>query len=232
MKTIGILGGMGPLATIDLYKRIILRTKANKDQDHIHVIIDSNTKIPDRTQCIISNGKSPLNEMIKSAHKLEKAGADFLIMPCNTAHYFYNELIRNIDIPFLNMLEITVNYITENYGKEIVAGLLATDGTNKSGIYGYYFNKANIKLIRPEKFQSYVMNFIYNDMKTCNYNLTPHSFLKAIDELKENGADIFILGCTELSLWADIYNFKEKFVDPIDILAEKAITFAGAQLKT
>ena len=87
MKTIGIIGGMGPLATVDLYRRIVLRTKAERDQDHIHVIIDSNTDIPDRTKAIIADGEDPTVELVKSAKRLEHAGADFLIMPCNTAHY-------------------------------------------------------------------------------------------------------------------------------------------------
>lgn len=230
MKTIGILGGMGPLATADLYKKIILKTKAERDQDHIHVLIDGNTNIPDRTSSIIANGEDPLIEMIKSARMLEKAGADFLIMPCNTAHYFYDELTNNIKIPFLNMLELTVKYIKDKYGDNVIVGLLATDGTNQSGIYDEYFNKAGIKLIKPNETQKYVMEFIYEGIKKGNYTIGTYGFFKAVDELKENGAEIFILGCTELSSAAEIYEFEGNFVDPMDILAENAIKFAGGSI--
>ena len=94
MKTIGIIGGMGPLSTVHLFERIVLRTKAQKDQDHIRVLIDSNTNIPDRTKAIISDGEDPVRELVNSAKILENSGADFLIMPCNTAHYFIDEIKR------------------------------------------------------------------------------------------------------------------------------------------
>ena len=231
MKTIGIIGGMGPLATADLYRRIILKTKAETDQEHIHVIIDGNTNIPDRTKSIISNGESPLNEMIKSAKNLENSGADFLIMSCNTAHYYYRDLCQVINIPFINMLEETVKFIEENYGKSVIAGLLATDGTIATGIYDSYFDSANIKIIKPGDTQKYVMEFIYEGIKKGNFQFGRENFFKAVDELAENGAEIFILGCTELSSAKDIFNFNGSFIDPLDVIAEKAINFAGGEVK-
>jgi len=96
MKTIGIIGGMGPLATVHLFERIVLRTKAEKGQDHIRVLIDSNTNIQDRTKAILGIGESPVKELVNSAKILENSGADFLIMPCNTAHYFIDEIKKNI----------------------------------------------------------------------------------------------------------------------------------------
>jgi aspartate racemase len=103
MKTIGMIGGMGPLATVHLFERIVLRTKAEKDQDHIRIIIDNNTNIQDRTKAILGYGESPVKELVGSAKMLEKSGADFLIMPCNTAHYFIDHIKKNIKIPFINM---------------------------------------------------------------------------------------------------------------------------------
>ena len=132
MKTIGIIGGMGPLATVHLFERIVLRTKAEKDQEHIRVLIDSNTNIPDRTKAILGNGKSPVKELVNSAKILENGGADFLIMPCNTAHYFIEEIKKNISIPFINMIEESVKFTYDKYGKEAVVGIMATDGTIKT----------------------------------------------------------------------------------------------------
>ena len=103
-KTIGILGGMGPLATADLFRKITLLTKAGCDNDHIRVYIDSNAQIPDRTAAILHGGKDPLPEMRSALHSLEACGAGCVIMPCNTAHYFLPQLQAETKLPFLSML--------------------------------------------------------------------------------------------------------------------------------
>ena len=110
-KIIGILGGMGPEATADLFYRIIRSTPVKRDQDHPRTIIYSNSKVPDRTAAILGKGPSPLPEMTMAATKLEKTGADFIVIPCNTAHYFIEELRKEIDIPILDMIELTAKTI-------------------------------------------------------------------------------------------------------------------------
>lgn len=230
MKTVGIIGGMGPLATADLFRRIICKTDAHTDQGHLHVLIDSNSDIPDRTKSIVSNGDSPLVELIKSAKRLETAGADFLIMGCNTAHYYYRDICKAINIPFLNIIEETVNYIEKTYGNNIVVGLLATDGTISTGIYDAYFQKANIKLITPVLTQKNVMEFIYEGIKKGNYSFNKKSFFEAVEELRVHGAEVILLGCTELSSAKDLFHFDDDFIDPLDIIAEKAIQFAGGKV--
>lgn len=231
MKTIGIIGGMGPLATVDLFKRIVDKTKAECDQDHIHILIDCNTDIPDRTKSIISQGQSPLKEMIKTAKTLENAGADFLIIACNTAHYYYKDLSSTITIPILNMLEETTKFIKNKYGKDVVVGLLATDGTISTGIYNRYFEKKGIKVIYPKETQGKVMDYIYQGVKKGNYEGCKEGFLDAVQELRDLGADLVLLGCTELSAANDVFNFKGNFVDPMDIIAIRAIEFAGGTVR-
>ncbi len=230
MKTIGIIGGMGPLATADLYRRIILRTKALKDQDHIHVLIDSNTNIPDRTKAIIANGEDPTIELIKSAKMLEQGGADFLVMPCNTAHYFIDTIKKSVCIPFVNMIEETVKYTYDKYGKDTVVGIMATDGTIKSEIYESYYNKLGIKTIIPEKTQEKLMKFIYDIIKSGNYEEGTTLLFECVEELKENGAQCFLLGCTELSSAQYLYNIEGSFINPIEVLTEVSIIYAGAKL--
>lgn len=230
MKTVGIIGGMGPLATVDLYRRIVLRTKALKDQDHIHVIIDSNTNIPDRTKAIIANSEDPTIELIKSAKMLEASGADFLIMPCNTAHYFIDVIKENVHIPFINMLDETVKYTYDKYGKHIVVGIMATDGTIKSKLYEDYYNKLGIKTVVPDETQAEIMKFIYDVIKSGKYDEGTELFYKCVSELKEKGADAFLLGCTELSSAQYLYNFEGPFINPMEVLTEATIKYAGGEI--
>ena len=230
MKTIGIIGGMGPLATVDLYRRIVLRTKAEKDQEHIHVIIDNNTNIPDRTKAIVGGGGDPTIELIKSAKMLERSGADFLIMPCNTAHYFIDILKESVHIPFVNMLEETVQYTLDKYGRDKVVGIMATDGTIKSKIYENYYSKLGIKTVVPEKTQEKIVKFIYDVIKSGKYNEGTDLFFECVEELKSMGADIFLLGCTELSSAQYLYKFEGTFINPMEVLTEKSIVYAGGQL--
>ncbi|NLJ57778.1 MAG: amino acid racemase [Tissierellia bacterium] len=230
MKTIGIIGGMGPLATVHLFERIVLRTKAENDQDHIPVLIDSNTNIPDRTKAILENGESPVKELRKSAQILEKGGADFLIMPCNTAHYFIEEIKTSINIPFINMPEETAKYTCNKYGKDVVVGLMATDGTIKSKIYEKYYSDLGIKTIVPIRTQEKIMSFIYDVIKKGNYNMGTDLLFECVAELKELGATVFLLGCTELSSAQYLYKLEGNFINPMEVLTERAIIFAGGQI--
>jgi len=231
MKTIGILGGMGPLATADLYKKITINTKADSDQQQLHIIIDSNTAIPDRSKCILTECGSPIPEMTHSIKRLEAAGADFLIMPCNTAHYFYRDLLKISEIPILNMLDLTVDYIKTKFGTARTIGLLATDGTSQSGIYDQYFKKAGMKLVKPSVHQKKVMDFIYEGIKKNNLTMESEGLFEAVKEMEKLGASAFILGCTELSAATDYYSFDERFIDPLLVLAKESITYAGGIVK-
>ena len=225
-KTIGIIGGMGPLATADLFKKIVVNTKANTDQEHIRVLIDNNTNIPDRTACIINNGESPVPELVKSAVALQQMGAELLIMPCNTAHYFYPYVQDAVDISVLNMIELTRSALLKKGIKK--AGLLATEGTIKSKIYQSVFENSGIDLVLPdEKELKVVMGLIYNGVKAGNNDYDVTDTKKVIDSLLERGAETLILGCTELPVAMDMYNLDYPSCDPTLELARGAITAAG-----
>ncbi len=230
MKTIGIIGGMGPLATVNLYSRIVERTKAQKDQEHIHVIIDSNNNIPDRTKAILYNGEDPTIELIKSAKRLEQAGADFLIMPCNTAHFFVNDIKESVNIPLINMIEETVKYTFDKYGKNKVIGIMAVDGTIKTKIYENYYNMMGIKTVTPEKTQKKIMEFIYNVIKGGNLDEGTGLFYECVSELEHFGAEVFLLGCTELSVAQYLYKIEGPYINPMEILTEASIIYAGGEL--
>jgi aspartate racemase len=229
-KTIGIIGGMGPMATVDLYRKIVDYTDASKDSEHIHVYIDSNTDIPDRTEAILHGGKDPVPEMVSSAIRLECMGADFLLIPCNTAHYFYDKICAMVHIPILNMLEETALEVKR---QDIsCVGLLATDGTIESGVYDRVFEKYGINVLHPSNAgQKNVMDLIYKGVKAGNKNMDLSGFYYTLEELIQNGAQTLILGCTELPIAFEMYNIQYKNIDPTAVLARRAITLANGVLR-
>lgn len=226
MKTIGIIGGMGSLATVDLFRKIVTLTQASSDNEHIHVYIDSNTDIPDRTKAILHGGLSPVPEMVKSAKKLQSIGADCILISCNTAHYYFDDVAKAVDIPVLNMLNETAKYVK---GKGIgTVGLLATDGTCETGIYDKAFKQYGINFVKPSKEnQKHVMDVIYKGVKAGKMDFPLDGFYKTLLDLKEAGAQCFALGCTELPLAFEIYHIHENTVDPTEVLTISAIHFVG-----
>ncbi len=229
-KTIGIVGGMGPLATSDLFRKIVEVTDAKSDQEHVRVCIDNNTEIPDRTAAILNGGEDPVPEMVKSAVRLQGMGADVLIMPCNTAHYFYDRLIPFVDTPFLNMIEETAKEIKRRGIKKV--GLLATDGTCRSGVYKNVFDAMGIEMCMPSPDkQKSVMDVIYKGVKAGNLSIELTGFYEDMDELFEKGAKTLILGCTELPVAFDLFKIDRPNIDPTLVLAAAAVRFVGAKVK-
>ena len=230
-KVIGILGGMGPLATADLFQKITLHTAASCDQDHPRVCIDSNTNISDRTAALLHGGADPVPEMVKSAQRLESIGADLLIMPCNTAHNFYDAVASSVSIPVLHMIAITRDALKSRGVK--CAGLLATDGTVQTGIYQRTFEGSGVELITPDNTedQSAVMDIIYNGVKAGDLTHDATAFRAACEHLLARGAEVLILGCTELPPAFDIYHLDYPNVDPTLELALAAVRAAGCQTK-
>lgn len=231
LKTIGILGGMGPLATSTLFNNIILNTKAHKDQEHIPIIIHNNTAISDRTAYIVgTSSNSPLNELIKSAKILENAGADFIIMPCNTAHFFYDEINNSVDVPVLNMIEDAIKVVS-SMGIEGRVGLLATDGTIEAKVYHDMASEYNLEIITPkDENQKEVMKMIYNIKEDIEQESLEGVYM-AIEDLTSQNVGIIIAGCTEVSVALKMYNIKGNFIDPMQVMMERSITLAGAEVK-
>lgn len=135
MKLVGIIGGMGPLATIDLYKKVVFLTNAKSDQENIPLIIDNNTLIPDRTAYILGAKEDPFAELLKSAKRLKQSGCDAFCMACNTAHFFTDRLVERSGLPILHITKITVNAIKKEYKNVKKVAVLSTIGTQKAGIY-------------------------------------------------------------------------------------------------
>lgn len=226
---LGIMGGMGPAATCDLFKKIIDLTPATRDQEHLHIIIDSNVEIPDRTAYISGIGENPAMEMIRSVLKLEMMGADYIAIPCNTAHYFYNEIIKYTKIKVLNMIYETADYLKKNFIHRDYL-LLATKGTYKSGIYESIFSDFNLNIIEPDyDDQQIIMNWIYN-VKSSKFDISPMEVANLINKYTKNKDIPIILGCTELPILAERIGMPQKYIDPVSILAKRCIEIGKSSL--
>lgn len=222
-KIVGIIGGMGPLATVDLMNKIISFTPAKKDQDHIHIIVDSYSQIPDRTTAILGIGTDPAPYIIQSAQRLEKAGADFLVIACNTAHYYYKSIIESVSIPILHMPLETARFLHVNDMRSV--GLLATDGTINTKLYQHICQSYDINVIEPDmQMQKVVMEGIYaikgSDIEKGRLYLS-----RVADKLIKRGAEAIIAGCTEIPL---VLKSSQDvcIIDPTEILAKSAIKLA------
>jgi len=223
-KIIGILGGMGPEATIDLFYKIIKFTPAEKDQDHLRIIIDNNPKIPDRTAAILGKGEDPLPALRESAQNLEKAGADFIIIPCNTAHYFLPSIQESVKIPVLNMIEETAKETRRKIPPIKKVGLLASVGVYETKIYYQHFKKFDIKVISPEeKDKEKVMEVIYA-IKAGNLSKeVKKKILQIAQKLIDKGVEAIITGCTEIPLILKEGDVSVPIIDPTQVLAKIAI---------
>lgn len=229
-KTIGIIGGMGPLATADLFRKIALHTDAASDQEHPRVVIDSNTDIADRTAALLHGGADPVPEIVKSARRLESIGADFLVMPCNTAHGFYDAVAAAVEIPVLHMIALTRDALKARGVQK--AGLLATDGTVETGIYQQTFRGSGVELLTPPADdQAAVMDLIYNGVKAGDLAHDASAFRRACENLLGHGAETLILGCTELPPAFELYRLDYLNTDPTLELALAAIRAAGCKVK-
>lgn len=228
--TIGILGGMGPLATADLFRKIVLMTDAACDNDHIRVFIDSNAQIPDRTRAILEHGENPVPQMRSALDNLLRCGASCIIMPCNTAHYFIDELRAHSDVPFIDMLQVTAERCAELFpGK--TAGVWGTTGTLKSGLYSRALEKAGVPYVLPDEAgQQVLMDLIYR-VKSGEVLRDRAPLAALMTDMHKAGADYFILGCTELPIIIEQLCPPGDFVDPTAELARAAIEFCGGRVK-
>lgn len=222
MKTVGVLGGMGPKATMYFGNMIIDNTKANSDQDHINMIISNHASIPDRTDYILGKSKeNPIPYLIEDAKKLASIGCDFLVIPCNTSHFMYDEIQKNVNIPIINM-PLEVAKIINNNSKIHKVGIMATNGTLYAKVYERYLQK---EIYYPEEeLNNLVMNLIYNKVKKGE-KVSKKEFYNILNKFFDNQCDIVIMGCTELSVIVkdnDLYD-DNRIIDSMLVLANKTI---------
>ncbi len=223
---LGVLGGLGPMSTFYFCELLTSHTLATKDSDHVDMLISSRASTPDRTAFILGEAmESPLPVMQEEAIRLAKAGADLLVIPCNTAHYFYEGLSRVSTVPILNIIEETVLYLKKRGIRTM--GLLATDGTVQSRSYHLFCHQHEIECITPTaEEQKIIMEIIYGAVKQ---NKSPDfsAFLRVSQSLLNRGCECLVLGCTELSLLRREGLNQPWYVDSLEVLAYRTIHTCG-----
>lgn len=228
-KVLGILGGLGPMASVYFYDLITRHTLASRDQDHLDVIVVSGASTPDRTEFITGKSPlSPLDDMKKNVDKLVGAGAELIAVPCNTAQFFFDELSKYSRVPVMNIVRETARHAKEKGVNKL--GILATDGTILSGSYSRECDALGMECVVPSaEEQAKLMDIIYKSIKRAESPDT-EGFNRIVRSLFDRGCDLVVLGCTELSLIPkDTICQKEKILDSLSVLAKNAITLCGAE---
>jgi aspartate racemase len=224
-SVVGVLGGMGPEATVDLMARVIALTPAQDDADHIHMLINNNPKVPSRIKAIIEGiGASPVPSLIDMAKGLEQQGADYLAMPCNTAHYYYSDIAQSVNIPFINLLEITVAAVRMENASVKKVGLLASSALQITRLYEPVFQTFDITVLYPRAdIQSELMNLITEIKAKRQTDASLRSMELAANSLINQGADHLVVACTELSLITDRLPTNKGHTDAADVLAREIV---------
>ena len=229
-KLLGVIGGLGPIATAYFMELVIRMTDAAADQQHLDMIVYNCPSIPDRTSYILDHTKeNPLPRMVEIGRRLQEQGAAYIAIPCITAHYFHADLTRELNVPVIHIVEETVAHLRENGIRRV--GIMATDGTVTAGLFQRALEDAGMTAVTPSPArQADVMSLIYDNIK-ANLPADMDKFAAVERELRGNGAEAIILGCTELSLIKRDYAIGGGFIDAMEVLAQCAILRCGAPLK-
>jgi aspartate racemase len=224
-KIVGIIGGLGPEATVDLMRRVIQATPAGDDQDHIRMIVDCNPKVPSRIKAILEGtGEDPAPYLVTMAKDLAAWGADFLVIACNTAHLYFDRIQEAVPLPVLNMIDLTVDKVVSENPAIRKAGLLASWTVIRPGLYGAAFEKRGVALLHPSTALQDRLLTAIRRIKTGHHG-APEK--KALEEagwaLVDQGAEVLIIACTELSVIAEGLKMKVRIFDASQILAEAIV---------
>lgn len=227
---VGVLGGMGPLATIDFLRKMLEATPAVTDQEHVPVVVSSLPQVPDRTAAFRGEGESPLPAMVSSARRLVAAGAGLVVMPCNTAHLWFDEVRAAVGLPMLHLVDAAIQEARERVGPHARLGLLATDATLASGLYINREAAGTACWLLPTASEmiELVMPGIAA-VKAGQLDRAAGLLRTAAQALGRRGAAALVLGCTEIPLVLDADQAGLPVVDATAALARRAVAWSLAE---
>lgn len=227
---LGVLGGLGPMATAYYLELVISMTDAKRDQEHPEIIVMNIPSIPDRTAFILGkSSENPVVPMVTLGRQMKKLGVSAIATPCITAHYFHEQLQDGIGLPVIHGIRCCANLLHASGIHRV--GLMATDGTVQSGIFQKEVEAAGMELVLPSSDgQNKVMSIIYDYVKA---GVTPDMalFASVRDELKEKGVEVIVLGCTELSLLKKENDLGNGILDALEVLARESVLACGKTVK-
>ena len=226
MKKLGIIGGLGPMATAYFLQLIVEMTDALTDQGHIEVLLHSRPQIPDRTKFILGVSRdSPVPYLVETGVTLAEQGAELIAIPCITAHFFQNQLEEKIGCPMIHTIEETADYLRSEHIHHV--GIMATDGTIKSELFQQVFAGYDIACTVPQtEEQGQIMHIIYDNVK-AGLPIEMDLFEEVSRKLFAQGAEVLLLGCTELSLIKGNYKLGKGYLDVMEVLARRAVLSCG-----
>jgi len=226
-KIVGIMGGMGPEATVDLFRKILAATPAKTDQEHLHIIIDCNSKVPSRPAALLEGGPDPTPLLQSTARNLERAGADFLVVACNTAHLFYDRITEVVRIPVLHIADEAIGEAKRRYPGIQSVGVLAGNGAIRLRLYQDRLEAKGIRAVVPSDADQQAVVSVINSVKAGNKGEAVRAKIRELaDRLAQAGAEVVFTGCTELPLVLEDGDAQVPVVDPTLALAEAAVRFA------
>lgn len=225
-RRVGILGGMGPAATVDFYAKLVEETPARRDQEHLPVVVWADPGVPDRSAHLLAGGPDPRPWLRRGIRALVAAECDLLAVPCNTAHAFLRELLGGEPIELVDMIEVTADHLA-GLGSSTV-GILSTTGTLRSRLYVNALARRSIAAVElPEAEQAEVMTVIAAVKAGAVQRRHRETLIAAVGRLAERGADTVVAGCTELLLALDTDEVDLRVVDPSRILAHRVVEIAS-----
>lgn len=226
MNKLGVIGGLGPMATAYFYQLIVEMTDATTDQEHIETIIYSRPATPDRTKFILGKSdEDPMPYLLDAGRKLKRQGANVIAIPCITAHYFQRRLEKTLGTRVIHAIEEVGKYLKKR--EVYTVGIMATDGTVESRLFQTILEKYGIHCVTPSlDKQEEVMSIIYDDVK-AGKPVDMDKFADVSSELFGKGAEVILLGCTELSLIKKDYEIGKGFLDVMEVLARQAVLSCG-----
>lgn len=227
---LGVIGGLGPMATAYYLELVIRMTEASRDQDHPEIIVMNIPSIPDRTAYILGKSKeNPLPHMITLGNQMKALGATALATPCVTAHYFHEKIQEGTGLPMIHAINSTAQTLAMAGIRRV--GLMATDGTVQSGIFQRGIEACGMQLILPSApAQRGVMTLIYDQVK-AGKRPDMNLFATIRDDLRNSGAQVVVLGCTELSLLKKEQPLGDGILDALEVLAKESVIACGKEVK-
>jgi aspartate racemase len=229
-KIVGVLGGMGPDATVDFMTKVIALTRADKDQDHLHMLVDHDPTVPNRQDAILGDGEDPGPAMAAMARRLEAAGADFLVIPCNTAYAFQDSVLDVISIPLISIIDESIAAVGEKAPDAKAVGLLATNGCLQAGVYQSAMAAKDLAAVMPEDEELEQLMTLVNGIKAGHKGSDVSASMRKLAEgLVDRGAAAIIAGCTEIPLVLDDSMLEVPLISSTDVLAQRTVQFAQSE---